>query len=313
MHRPRLIAGWLFVAIGFAFVSGVAQETEQTVTLPGSDQQLTQAQIDNPYGPANWFPDRFPPMPDMVRSGDREKGIWACSMCHLASGYGHPQSANLSGLSEEYLYEQLLAFKRWQRIDHSGAMFLFVMPQDDDEQLRQAARYFSQIESGPSVRVVEADAVPATYLTPAFMRLVRNPDDPTMQAIGQRIITLPEDLALVRARDPYAGFVSYVPPGSLARGEDIVLRGTETSVACITCHGQNLEGSVLGPMIAGQFPDYLVRQLRAFKWGTRREGGDPGGQMELQVRYLSEDDLLAASAYIGSLQRGEANTEYPLR
>ena len=218
MHRPRLIAGWLFVAIGFAFVSGGAQETEKTVTLPGSDQQLTQAQIDNPYGPANWFPDRFPPMPDMVRSGDREKGIWACSMCHLASGYGHPQSANLSGLSEEYLYEQLLAFKRWQRIDHSGRH----VPVRDATGRRRAvaagARYFSQIESGPSVRVVEADAVPATYLTPAFMRLVRNPDDPTMQAIGQRIITLPEDLALVRARDPYAGFVSYVPPGSLARG-----------------------------------------------------------------------------------------------
>ena len=84
------------------------------------------------------------------------------------------------------------------------------------------------------------------------------------------------------------------------------------SQPCTTCHGPDLEGSVLGPMIAGQFPDYLVRQLRAFKWGSRRGDADPGGQMELQVRYLSEDDILAVSAYVGSLPRESANRDYPV-
>ena len=311
MNGPKLTAGWPALLIGMLLAPiSFAQDAEERITIAGSDKRLTRAEINNVYGPADWFPGRYGTMPEMVQYGDREKGIWACALCHLVSGFGHPQSANLAGLSEEYLYQQMLAFKNWQRIDHSGAMFMFSMPQDDEEEFRKASRYYAAIEPDTNVRVVETAQVPSTYLTPAFMRLVDNPDE--LQDIGQRIITLPEDVDLVLARDPVAGFVSYVPPGSLERGERIVKEGLGAIIQpCTTCHGANMEGSVLGPMIAGQFPDYLVRQLRAFKWGSRREVADPGGQMELQSRYLSEEDIIAVSAYVGSLPRVNANRDYP--
>ena len=306
MSASKVTTALLLAATGwFAVVPGVlAQESEETFTFPGSDERLTQSQIDNPHNPADWYPDDHPPMPDIVRHGDPEKGLWACSLCHLASGYGHPESAALNGLSEEYLYRQLKAYQNWHRGGHAGAMIRFVTPYEDED-LRKAAQYFAAIKPGPVMaRVVETEYVPETYIDAGWRTKIQNPENPGREPIGQRIITLPEDEMLRTLRHPYASlFVSYVPPGSLAKGKQIVNEGTATSQPCITCHGVDMKGTPLGPYIAGQYPDYLLRELRAFKWGHRRESADELGQMQQQARYLSEDELLAVSAYIASLDR----------
>jgi hypothetical protein len=65
--------------------------------IPGSKSTYTEEQI-NPFNPPDWFPDEHPAMPEVVRHG-RGGPVQACSYCHLASGFGHPQSANLTGLS----------------------------------------------------------------------------------------------------------------------------------------------------------------------------------------------------------------------
>ena len=52
-----------------------------------------------------------------------------------------------------------------------------------------------------------------------------------MEPIGQRIISVPEDQARARMRDPNSGFISYVPPGSLARGKTIVETGGGKTIA----------------------------------------------------------------------------------
>ena len=36
---------------------------------PGSERQYTQAQIDDPFNPPDWFPNEHPPMPDIVARG----------------------------------------------------------------------------------------------------------------------------------------------------------------------------------------------------------------------------------------------------
>ena len=41
--------------------------------------------------------------------------------------------------------------------------------------------------------------------------------------------------------------------------------------ACAACHGANGEGSASAPRLAGQWADYIVRQLEAFKNGERTE------------------------------------------
>ena len=48
-------------------------------TLPGSEFSFTRAQIANRYGPADWFPEDHPAMPDIVARG-REIGA-AADLC----------------------------------------------------------------------------------------------------------------------------------------------------------------------------------------------------------------------------------------
>src|SRR5215813_13331437 len=39
--------------------------------VPGSTKAYTQAQIDDPFNPPDWFPDEHPPMPAVVAQGQK--------------------------------------------------------------------------------------------------------------------------------------------------------------------------------------------------------------------------------------------------
>jgi len=70
--------------------------------------------------------------------------------------------------------------------------------------------------------------------------------------------TVPEDVQLARLRDPNTKFVSYVPPGTLARGKLLVETGdNKKTVACGTCHGPGLVGL---KEIAAEFERFLAEQ-----------------------------------------------------
>ncbi len=83
--------------------------------------------------------------------------------------------------------------------------------------------------------------------------------------------------------------------------------GSET---CAACHGEQGQGDpALGaPRLAGQQPDYLLRQLHAFKSGQR--GYDPqdshGAQMRAVVTTLDEADLGRLAQHYAQLQVAEA-------
>ena len=58
----------------------------------GSTLQFTPQQVSNGYGPADWFPNEHPPMPDIVAHGT--PGVArACGLCHLPNGRGRPENA----------------------------------------------------------------------------------------------------------------------------------------------------------------------------------------------------------------------------
>ncbi len=65
--------------------------------LPGSTEAFTQAQINDRFGPADWFPGDHPEMPEIVAHG-RKPDVWACSLCHYPNGKGRPENAGVSGL-----------------------------------------------------------------------------------------------------------------------------------------------------------------------------------------------------------------------
>ncbi|HEX6162129.1 MAG TPA: c-type cytochrome [Vicinamibacterales bacterium] len=118
------------------------------------------------------------------------------------------------------------------------------------------------------------------------------------EVLGQRIIEMPEDLARTELRDGASGFVAYVPPGSIAKGESLVKTGGGKSVACGTCHGNDLKGLGPIPPLAGRSPSYAVRQLFDFQQGVRKGPWSP--LMKAAVEQLTVDDMIAIAAYTSS-------------
>lgn len=68
---------------------------------------------------------------------------------------------------------------------------------------------------------------------------------------------------------------------------------------CAMCHLGGLKGQNEIPRLAGQQPDYIMKQLKAFKARTRT---NDGGNMTSVAQTLSEEDMLGLANYIGSLR-----------
>jgi cytochrome c553 len=143
--------------------------------------------------------------------------------------------------------------------------------------------------------------VPKTFINIHLMRmpLPGGGDEP----IGNRIIELPQDIARAESRDPHSGFIAYVPKGSLAKGKELVTTGGGgKTIQCAICHGPSLNGLGEVPAIAGHSPLYLFRQLYYFKDGSRH--GSMGALMKGVVAQMTQDEMLAIAAYVGSLPPG---------
>src|SRR5262249_34418728 len=137
-----------------------------------------------------------------------------------------------------------------------------------EDEVRSAAQYFSSLKLRPWIRVVESASVPKTRVSGSM--LVKASGTAT-EPIGDRIIETPENLERTELRDSASGFVAYVPPGSLKRGEALVTTGgAGKTVACKLCHGEGWTGMGPVPPLAGRSPSYLFRQLYDFQHGTRR-------------------------------------------
>lgn len=267
-------------------------------TLPGSTSTYTPEEIDNLLAPPDWLPTDHPPAPSIVQKG--HAGALACGSCHLMSGVGHPESADLAGLTAQYLMQQMTDFKSGVRKD--AARMNGIAKDVSDEESREAAEWFASLKPRRNNKVVEAGTVPKTFTGQGRMRFL----DPAggTEPIGARIISVPADVQRARMRDPNTEFVSYVPVGTLARGKTLVETGDGgKTIACGTCHGATMQGQgaagLLAPRLAGQHPIYLARQLYLFKDGSRN--GSTAGLMTLAVANLTDADILAISAYLASL------------
>ena len=266
--------------------------------LPGSTKTYTPEEIDNLLAPPDWLPSDHPPAPPIVQKG--HAGALACGSCHLMSGIGHPESADVAGLSAQYLIQQMADFKSGVRKD--VARMNGIAKELSDDEVREAAEWFALLKPRRNNKVVEAATVPKTFTGQGRMRFV----DPAggTEPIGNRIISVPVDEGRARMRDPNTEFVSYVPVGTLARGKTLVETGDGgRTLACGTCHGPTMQGmgnaGLLAPRLAGQHPIYLARQLYLFKDGSRN--GGTAALMTPAVVNLADADILAISAYLASL------------
>src|SRR5687767_1473619 len=262
--------------------------------VEGSAKSYTPGQIDDLLNPPDWFPEAHKPAPSIVQKG--HGGALACGACHLMSGFGHPESADLTGFTADYFIQQMADFKAGVRKDY--ARMNGIAKELSDQEIREAAEWFASLPRGKFVRVVEAAMVPKTFVGQGRMRFI-DPKNPGMEPIGNRIIMLPEDQEKARLRDPRSGFVAYVPPGSVASGRTLANGGGGKTVACDVCHGDGLKGLANVPRLAGLHPIYVARQLHLFKEGDRN--GPDAPLMKKPVAGLTNADILNLSAYVASL------------
>ncbi|MEY4095667.1 MAG: hypothetical protein RLZZ53_2866 [Acidobacteriota bacterium] len=267
--------------------------------VPGSSVSLTIAQTRDAYNPPDWHPGDHPAMPVSVAHG-RPKEMRACGFCHLVNGQGRPENASLAGLPAAYIIQQMADFKNGDRKSAEPRMGPpNAMIQDakaaTDEEIRMAAAYFSSFPFKKWIRVVESNDVPKTRIAGSM----HVPAEDGREPLGARIIEMPEELARVELRDARAGFVAYVPPGSIAKGEALVKSGGNgRTVACGSCHGNDLKGLGPVPPLAGRSPSYTVRQLFDMQQGVRK--GPWSALMKAAVEKLTIDDMIAIAAYTSS-------------
>jgi cytochrome c553 len=173
-----------------------------------------------------------------------------------------------------------------------------------DEEIKVAAQYFTKIPATPWITVVESATVPKTKpQNGMFLRL--EGEEAGVEPIGDRIIETPEKTYDTEfLRNPRSGFIAYVPPGSLKKGEALVINGITADggkvTACTVCHGGDLRGLGPVPTLAGRSPSYLVRQLYDMQRGNRSGTWTP--LMVSVVAHLSTEDMLTAAAYLASLK-----------
>jgi cytochrome c553 len=274
----------------------VATDDATPLHVPDSDVALTRAEIDKGESVADWHPGDHPEMPDIVKSG--RKDVRACAYCHLPNGAGRPETASLAGLTENFIKEQIDTFKMGGRkgSDPDRApqkLMNEIAAKLTNEEITAAAKYFSGLELGSYVKIVETDTVPKTIVINDM--LVKAPEGGT-EPIGERIVEVPEDLERARNRDPRTSYVAYVPKGSLARGKTFVTGG---ATPCIACHGPDLHGRGDVPHIAGRSPSYIIRQLYDIQKGKRTGNVAP---MQMVASSLHMDDMIAIASYVASLE-----------
>lgn len=289
--------------------------TEQTRPrqAPGTTASFSLVDIRDGGNVIDWHPEDHPPMSDIIRLGPSKMatGRRGCGFCHLPNGLGRPENAPVSALPPAYFVQQLRDFRSGLRRSadprkpNTNTMADLARAMTDEE-MTQAAEYFAAIKWSPRVKVIETSLVPKTRIVGnLFLAL----EEARTEPIAGRIIEVPEDEERSETlRDPRAGFIAYVPEGSLERGRSLVRLGGARIVgneivqgkttACTACHAPDLMGIGDVPPIAGRSPSYIARQLFDVQQGARKGAGVD--LMKTVVAKLTPDDITAIAAYVAS-------------
>ena len=289
--------------------------------IEGARGEYSLLQIRDGNEVVDWYPGDHPELTQIMRHGParlREKGF-GCAFCHMPNGKGRPENAPVAGLSVSYFVRQIQDMREGLRASaepRKGNTILMVALAQamTDSEIRESAEYFAAVPYTPWIRVVETDRVPRSKIvTNMFVPIESELTEP----IAGRVMEMPENAeATELLRHPHAGFVAYVPPGSVRKGEQLVSTGKPLVVdgkpaknmttACASCHGADLLGVGEIPPIAGRSPSYIVRQLYDIQQGTRKS--QQSLLMLPVVADLTNDDFVAIAAYVSSLSPVKAAT-----
>lgn len=270
-----------------------------TFTAEGANPslKLTAQQISDPFGPPDWYAREHAALPQIVAHG-RRPHVFACILCHLPNGNGHPESASISGLTPAYIIQQMHAFRDGERTNIRAPAMIEMALDISDKELRDAANYFAHIPRSQQqwIRVVETSRAPASHVGAGGARFF-DKGAQTVPVAADMIYEVAES-EQVELRNDHVGFVDYVPMGSLAKGRQVAMGNRGRTRTCGSCHGDDYRGHDDAPRLGGRSAYYLIRQLADMRSGVRK--GAALGKMKDVVGKLSDADILNVAAYLAS-------------
>jgi cytochrome c553 len=263
---------------------------------------LTQKEINNPYGPPDWFPNEHPAMPQIVSHG-KQPDVFACMLCHLPNGGGHPESAGVSGLSVGYIIEQFHEFRDGNRKNNRSAVMERFAKAISEEDLKASAEYYASIPRAQQkwIKVVEGKTAPKNHVGEGGMRFHDENTKETVAIAPNMIYEVAADTEGAVNRDQHAGFIDYVPDGSVKKGETLAKTGGNgKTIQCAICHGADYRGIGDVPRLAGRGAYYTIRQLNDIRTGARH--GNSVALMKPVAEKLTDEDIVNLAAYMASLE-----------
>src|ERR1700740_692048 len=96
------------------------------------------------HGRASWSPKEPPRLPRIVSHAENPH-VPACMLCHLPNGNGHPESASVSGLTANYIIEQMHEFRDGNRTNNRAPVMVEMAKDITEAELKEAAEYFASI------------------------------------------------------------------------------------------------------------------------------------------------------------------------
>src|SRR5438045_3458680 len=219
------------------------------VRVPDSMAGYTWSQLRDRFIAPVWHPSDHAALPDVVANG-RKPGLFACGFCHRAAGPGGPENADLAGLPKSYIIQQMSDYKSGARgtaVPQRGppSLMIGLSKLITEAEVEAAAAYFSALQPHKRIKVVESDTAPRTYVAGLLWAEV---EAGAREPVGARVVELPDDLLRFESRDSRSTFTAYVPIGSLAKGEALVMKGGPgKTTQCALCHGADLSSQARRP------------------------------------------------------------------
>jgi cytochrome c553 len=225
----------------------------------------------------------------------------ACAFCHTPTGQGRPENSALAGLPEAYFKQQLLDLRSGKRKPTGpeaylpNQVMLKIAKAMTDAEIDESAKYFAQQKLRRRVYVIESLRIPRAERAAWIYEEVPGTED-----LEDRLLEVTNELVRHERRDDRLEYSAYVPPGSISRGKRLVVTGDGGKTQpCSACHLANLKGTDKVPPIAGRSPTYQLRQMLAFRNGTR--SNDASQPMVPVLEKLTLNDMIDVAAYLGSL------------
>lgn len=190
-----------------------------------------------------------------------------CGACHGADGNSPaPNFPKLAGLGEKYLLKQMLDIQAWDS------------ETDTAKKAKTGRAVMEMVNITKTLSKQDLEDIAAHFASQ------------TTQLSGSKKIEVQTNSGIL--------------VDGLVLGEKTWRSGNITTAvpACTGCHGPDGKGNVAAgfPRLSGQHPEYIEKQLKAFRNGDRTNDGD---QMIMRqvAEHLSDSEIKALANYIAGL------------